>query len=116
MYSTKKNEHKLILKVREFLRHRQIPRHSRIIIAFSGGPDSTALLYSLYYLKDEWPLSLSCAYLNHGLRSLGEIEKEMSHIKKTIKHFGLNIAIQQCKHGELAKQARSCKRSLEETA
>jgi len=116
MCLTKNPEHKLIRKVREFLKQWQIPKHSRIIIAFSGGPDSTALLHSLYYLKDEWSLSLYCAYLNHGLRNLGEIQKEIRLINKTIQFLGLKILIQHYKPGELAEQARVRKQSLEEIA
>ena len=40
-----------------------------IVVAFSGGPDSTALLHSLHTLKDEFKLKLHAAHLDHGLRA-----------------------------------------------
>ena len=39
-----------------------------MIVAFSGGPDSTTLLHSLHSLKDNLGLELHAAHLNHGLR------------------------------------------------
>lgn len=116
MCSTKKNEHKLIHNVREFLTRWHIPQNSRIIIAFSGGPDSTALLHCLFYLKQEWSLTLFCAYLDHGLRTQTEIQKEIYHIKKTVQLLDLDILIHHYKPGELAEQARLCKQSPEEVA
>jgi tRNA(Ile)-lysidine synthetase-like protein len=112
----KNNNHILIHKVREFLTQWCIPQYSKIIIAFSGGPDSTALLYSLSYLKKEWRFSLYCAYLNHGLRNTRELQKEINHIKKTCKQLQIKVFIQQLNQGELAEQARNCKRSIEEIA
>lgn len=45
-----------------------IPRDSCVIVAFSGGPDSTALLDLLRALSDERGLSLRAAHFDHGLR------------------------------------------------
>ena len=39
-----------------------------IVVAFSGGPDSTTLLHSLHSLKDTLGLKLHAAHLDHGLR------------------------------------------------
>ena len=39
-----------------------------MVVAFSGGPDSTTLLHSLYSLKDTLGLELHAAHLDHGLR------------------------------------------------
>lgn len=39
-----------------------------MIVAFSGGPDSTTLLHSLHSLKDTLSLELHAAHLDHGLR------------------------------------------------
>ncbi len=43
-------------------------RGASMIVAFSGGPDSSALLHSLHTLKDELGLELHAAHLDHGLR------------------------------------------------
>ena len=39
-----------------------------MVVAFSGGPDSTTLLHSLHSLKDTLSLELHAAHLDHGLR------------------------------------------------
>ena len=39
-----------------------------MVVAFSGGPDSTTLLHSLHSLKDALGLRLHAAHLDHGLR------------------------------------------------
>ena len=41
---------------------------SSILVAFSGGPDSTALLHSLCSLRGDFSLELRAAHLDHGLR------------------------------------------------
>ena len=40
-----------------------------MVAAFSGGPDSTALLHALHALRDDMGLKLHAAHLDHGLRA-----------------------------------------------
>jgi len=40
----------------------------RVLVAFSGGPDSTALSDILEQLRDELKFQLALFHLNHGLR------------------------------------------------
>ena len=46
----------------------------RVLVAVSGGPDSLALLYALYELREQWGLHLEVAHLQHGIR--GEEAKQ----------------------------------------
>jgi tRNA(Ile)-lysidine synthase len=39
-----------------------------VTVAFSGGADSVALLYSLYSLKDKLGITVNAAHLNHLIR------------------------------------------------
>jgi tRNA(Ile)-lysidine synthase len=41
-----------------------------VVVAVSGGPDSTALLHLLTELRTEWQLTLVAAHLNHGFRGV----------------------------------------------
>ena len=41
-----------------------------LVVGVSGGPDSTALLFSLYRLKDQHDLKLHVAHLNHDFRGV----------------------------------------------
>ena len=42
-------------------------RGDRLLLAYSGGADSTALLVGLLGLSGEWGLTISAAHLDHGL-------------------------------------------------
>ncbi len=116
MSLTKNPEQSVIDAVRRFLRDWEIPRGSRIVIGFSGGPDSTALLRSLITLKGEWKFSLCCAYLNHGLRKKSELKLETDFITSTASACGVECVRHDLAEGHLAARARALKRSLEDLA
>ncbi len=50
------------------LENRLIEKRSKILVGFSGGPDSTALLLALLMIKDSLDLSILVAHVNYNLR------------------------------------------------
>lgn len=59
----------MLNKLREFIRcYRLIHPGDKVVCAISGGPDSVALLFCLYLLRESLEISLSAAHFNHGLR------------------------------------------------
>ncbi|MBX5465743.1 MAG: tRNA lysidine(34) synthetase TilS, partial [Clostridia bacterium] len=60
--------------VEEALRRRLFGPRQRVLVALSGGPDSSALLDALAAVRQIWPLRLYALYVDHGLRpeSAGE--------------------------------------------
>ncbi len=54
----------------------RIGRPRRIAVAFSGGADSTALMYILKSLRDETDTYLCALHINHGLRAEADSEQE----------------------------------------
>ena len=62
----------------------------KVIVAFSGGPDSTCLLYILNELKEELGITLLGAHLNHCLRGQ-ESDKDEEYAKKTCESLNIDF-------------------------
>lgn len=61
--------HKFWDKLKVFIwRHKLINSQDRLLIGFSGGADSTALLHSCHQLQKELGIDLSAAHVNYHLR------------------------------------------------
>jgi len=87
-----------------------IEKGDRIVVAVSGGPDSMALLNSLYELKNLIDFEMVVCHVNHGLRENAKIDEEyvLDYCNKlNIKCFVL--------HADVRKEAEERKRGLEET-
>ncbi len=68
-----------------------IERGDHILVAVSGGPDSTALLWGLLKLSPRLGVSLSVACVDHGLRP--ESADEAAEVAKTCRRLGLAYAV-----------------------
>ncbi|MBN2209698.1 MAG: tRNA lysidine(34) synthetase TilS [Candidatus Coatesbacteria bacterium] len=62
----------------------------KVLVAFSGGPDSTALVHILRLKSERCGISLHLAYLNHRLRG-GESDAEQGFVERTAKQLSLPI-------------------------
>ncbi|MDQ1328427.1 MAG: tRNA(Ile)-lysidine synthase, partial [Candidatus Poribacteria bacterium] len=65
----------------------------KIILAVSGGPDSTALLYLMYDLMDELKYSLHIIHLNHNLRG-EESDADEEFVREHAKKLDLPITVE----------------------
>ena len=65
-----------------------IDRGDKILVAVSGGPDSTALLHILSLMKSQLDLRLSVAHINHGLRG-EEARLDEEFVRRMSGRFGL---------------------------
>jgi len=91
----------------------------KVLVAFSGGPDSSALLYILLRLKKRYGIALHVAYLNHRLRGQ-ESDAEQRFVEKTAASLGLPITIEhltdeqvaQLSSGSLEARARAARLSF----
>ncbi len=79
----------LVSAVRQTLKQRKpaIPSET-IVVAVSGGPDSTALLHALVALSEECEVRLIGAHLNHGFRG-AEAEADAEYAKMLCEGFGI---------------------------
>jgi len=62
-------EDKFLVKFEQFvINNRLISKNDKILVGFSGGADSTALLLALWHLKSKNNFSLLAAHINYNLR------------------------------------------------
>jgi tRNA(Ile)-lysidine synthase len=93
------------------LREGLILPDSRVLVACSGGPDSTALLHILFELSREVPLDLAVAHFNHRLRAAaGEDER---CVRDAARALGLPLVVGR---RDVRAYASSRKLNLEEAA
>ncbi|MEF9438517.1 MAG: tRNA lysidine(34) synthetase TilS, partial [Candidatus Mariimomonas ferrooxydans] len=79
-----------------------------VLIGLSGGPDSVCLLIILDKLKEDFGLTLSAVYVDHGLRP-DEVEHEISFCKKLCSSLGITFFSKSVDVREYAKKKRLSK-------
>jgi len=93
-----------------------IARGTAVLVAVSGGPDSSCLLHSLAELRGALDITLSACIVDHGIRPAGEIESELAFVRDACASLGVPLKTSRVPAGECVTRARQEKRSLEETA
>ncbi len=81
-----------------------------ILVALSGGADSTALLVALWRLRNRLKLRLFALYVNHGLRPAAVLRREELHCQRLCENLGVPLQIERV---DIPKLARQHKISLE---
>jgi len=112
MKSTRKIIEKIVYK---YLQQNAIKRKAVIIAAFSGGPDSTAMVSVLAGLKSK-EFEIICAYYNHGLRNRSNIEHELEIVRRIADKNNLALEIGRAGDGRIAEYAQTHNQSIEEAA
>jgi tRNA(Ile)-lysidine synthase len=85
---------------------------SRLLLAVSGGPDSTCLLHVLFELRQELGIELHIAHLDHRLRG-AESEADAAYVEKLAASLGVPATIEKRDVKTYQKEKRI---SLEEAA
>jgi len=76
-------------KVHQYIQqHRLIKPSDRVLVAFSGGPDSTALLHVLHVLIPDLGFNLEALHINHGTRG-SEALRDETFCRDTAVRLGL---------------------------
>lgn len=86
-----------------------IHENSRVLVAFSGGPDSMYLLYRLKEYKKRQPFELKAAHLHHGLRETAD--RDMAFAKDICNRWGVPLIAERA---DVAAYARENKLGTEE--
>ena len=84
-----------------------------VIVAVSGGPDSTALLLLLARLRPQLHVDLSVAHFDHMLRSRREAADDEAFVRRLAGALALPVV---CGRGDVAARARRAHESVEEAA
>ncbi len=106
---------KLLLeqRVKHFIQeHNLVSRQDCLLLAVSGGPDSTCLLHILVRLKDELGIRLHVAHLDHQLRG-AESRADAGYVAEMAQRLGVPVTIE--RRDVKAHQAEH-RLSLEEAA
>ena len=85
----------------------------RVLVAVSGGPDSTALLLILSRLKGELGLGLTAGHFDHMLRSRAEAGDDARFVKALASSLGIPVVTGR---GDVRRRARREGESIEDAA
>ena len=96
-----------------FERH-QISADDRMLVAFSGGADSLALLILLSRLCR--PGGIAALYVNHRLREKHELEREEQLNRENCAHMHVPLIIERLEPHEVQRLARQRGNGIEEAA
>lgn len=100
-----------VKKIKAFiLKNNLIKKGEKVVIGFSGGPDSAFLLDILLKLREELSLELSLAHINHLLRG-AESDADEEFTRNTAEKYGLKCYV---KRADMQKYAREHKIGDEE--
>lgn len=87
-----------------------------LLLAVSGGADSTAMLACLASVLPSKSCELSCIHIDHGLRSLEEADQEEAFVRSLCERYSLPLHVEHIPRGDLKEKARLGGDSLEALA
>lgn len=109
----------LLKKIRsEFNGEAGLPEGARVLIAWSGGPDSTALAWCMAELQKEGRIQAMAAHINHGLRP--ESVHEAAVVQEMASTLGISLVSRSLAlspgHGTQARSRKARYQALHEIA
>ncbi len=80
-----------------------IKKKEKIIIGYSGGADSSALLFLLNQIKEEYNLDLFAVHINHMLRG-AEAERDSEFAEKICRDYNIKLFLYKENCAEFARE------------
>jgi tRNA(Ile)-lysidine synthase len=90
-----------------------LAKGDRVLVGFSGGPDSTALLAALAHLKSALGIKVAAAHFDHRLRSREEAEGDAAFVRALCRKLRVPLELG---GGDVRARAKRKKESIEEAA
>lgn len=84
-------------------RYNLFQKGDSIMVALSGGADSTALLHALVQLGEKYSLKITAAHLNHKLRG-DESDRDEQFVRKMCDELGVELVCESTDIPSLAKK------------
>ncbi|MBQ2389778.1 MAG: tRNA lysidine(34) synthetase TilS [Clostridia bacterium] len=84
-------------------RYNLFQKGDSIMVALSGGADSTALLHALVQLGEKYSLNVTAAHLNHKLRG-DESDRDEQFVRKMCDELGVELVCESADITSLAKK------------
>jgi len=98
---------------RHIVDHDLVRPGARVLVAVSGGPDSTCLLLMLAALRRSLRFEIVAAYFDHRLRGARPAERERNAVRALCERLGVPF---RCGAGDVRAHAKARRRSIEEAA
>ena len=89
--------------LKTILDHDMVRNGEKVVVAFSGGVDSTALIYILNSLKKKLKIKLFAAHLDHKIRTK-DSALDAAFARKTSKKLGIPFIVEEFDVPSFAKQ------------
>ena len=99
---------KMKKKVEELKKSGLIKKNEKILVAFSGGPDSVFLYNLLFFLKEYYSIEISLIYVNHNLRE--DVKNDLNFVEEFSKENNVPLYIESV---DVRKYAAENKKSIE---
>ena len=103
----------MICKVRDTInKFSMLEKANEVIVGFSGGADSTCLLYILNSLKDEFGIKVHAAHLNHCLRGT-ESDRDEDFVRAFCNKHSIRLSV---RRADILCESKAHSKGIEEYA
>lgn len=106
----------LTATVDEFFAENRVNRDRGVLVAYSGGPDSSALVLILAALRKSREFPLHAVYINHNLRDPAELSVEIAGAADICRTAGVDLTVREIASGVIRRTARDLRVGIEAAA